>query len=79
MALTPELGTHMRGLANALLVHDYPGATIGRPSGRCWRPPCLAGNDCFFCMDSHAAFATVLLEGQGRDAEVGALDTHQGR
>ena len=39
MQLTPELGMHMRGLADALLVNDFPGATIGRPSARCWRRP----------------------------------------
>ncbi len=74
MALTPELGVHLRGLANALLVNDYPGASIGRPEREMLATAVSAGNDCFFCMDSHAAFATVLLEGQGRDAEVGALD-----
>jgi uncharacterized peroxidase-related enzyme len=74
MQLTPELGVHMRGLADALLVNDFPGATIGRPEREMLATAVSAGNDCFFCMDSHAAFATALLEGQGRAAEVGALD-----
>ena len=31
-----------------------------------------AGNDCFFCMDSHGAFATALLErGDGLAERVG--------
>ena len=28
-----------------------------------------AGNDCFYCMDSHGAFATALLERDG-DADL---------
>jgi hypothetical protein len=28
MALTPGLGAHLRGLADEVLVHDFPGATI---------------------------------------------------
>src|SRR4029079_680452 len=30
MRLKPELGVHLRGLADEVLVHDYPGATISR-------------------------------------------------
>jgi hypothetical protein len=30
MQLTPGLGVHLRALADELLVHDYPGATITR-------------------------------------------------
>ncbi len=74
MALTPELGLHMRGLADALLVHDYPGATIGRAEREMLALTVSAGNDCFFCMDSHGAFATALLERDGRTAEVPVID-----
>jgi uncharacterized peroxidase-related enzyme len=74
MALTPELGVHMRGLADALLVHDYPGATIGRPEREMLAASVSAGNDCFFCMDSHGAFATALLEREGRAAEVPVIE-----
>ena len=34
-----------------------------------------AGNDCFYCMDSHGAFATALLEGSGATELVPLIDT----
>ena len=37
--LTPGLGLHLRGLADELLVNDFPGATLdARSSARCSRP-----------------------------------------
>lgn len=74
MALTPELGRHMQGLADALLVHEFPGATIGRPEREMIAASVSAANDCFFCMDSHGMFATALLEREGRTAEVPVID-----
>jgi uncharacterized peroxidase-related enzyme len=74
MSLTPELGRHMRGLADALLVNDFPGATIGRAEREMIATAVSAANDCFFCMDSHGAFATVLLERAGRDGEIPGID-----
>jgi uncharacterized peroxidase-related enzyme len=65
MRLTPGLGTHMRGLADELLVHDYPGATISRVEREMLATAVSAANDCFFCMDSHAAHAHALLERTG--------------
>ena len=65
MRLTPGLGTHMRGLADELLVHDYPGATISRAQREMLATAVSAANDCFFCMDSHAAHAHALLERTG--------------
>jgi uncharacterized peroxidase-related enzyme len=65
MRLTPGLGTHMRGLADELLVHDYPGATISRAEREMLATAVSAANDCFFCMDSHAAHAHALLERTG--------------
>lgn len=62
MRLTDGLGLHLRGLADELLVHDYPGATISRAEREMLAAAVSAGNDCFFCMDSHAAHATALLE-----------------
>jgi len=62
MRLTPGLGVHMRGLADELLVNDYPGATISRAEREMLATAVSAQNDCFFCMDSHAAHATALLE-----------------
>lgn len=65
MRLTPGLGTHLRGLADELLVHDYPGATLSRVEREMLATAVSAANDCFFCMDSHAAHAMALLELDG--------------
>ena len=61
MRLTPELGVHLRGLADAVLVHDYPGATITRAEREMVATALSASNDCFFCMDSHAEHAAAVL------------------
>jgi uncharacterized peroxidase-related enzyme len=74
--LTPELGVHLRGLADELLVNDFPGATISRVERELLATAVSAANDCFYCMDSHGAFATALLERQGaaeRAAQVDAI------
>jgi uncharacterized peroxidase-related enzyme len=63
--LTPGLGVHLRGLADELLVHDFPGATIERHEREMLATAVSAGNDCFYCMDSHGAFASALLERNG--------------
>jgi uncharacterized peroxidase-related enzyme len=60
--LTPGLGVHLRGLADELLVHDFPGATLSRAEREMLATAVSAANDCFFCMDSHAAHAHALLE-----------------
>lgn len=65
MRLTPALGTHLRGLADAVLVDDYPGATLRRDQREMLATAVSAANDCFFCMDSHGAFASALLERSG--------------
>ena len=65
MRLTPGLGVHLRGLADELLVHDFPGATINRAEREMLATAVSAANDCFFCMDSHGAFANALLEASG--------------
>ena len=82
MALSPALGVHLRGLADALLVDDFPGATLRRAEREMIATVTSAGNDCFYCMDSHAAFASELLDRDGDTARkplvdellVGALD-----
>ena len=63
--LTPGLGTHLRGLADELLVNDFPGATITRAEREMLATAVSAANDCFFCMDSHGAHARALLERDG--------------
>lgn len=70
--LTPRLGVHLRGLADELLFHDFEGATISRAEREMLATAVSAGNDCFFCMDSHAAHATALLERDG-DAHLAPL------
>jgi uncharacterized peroxidase-related enzyme len=65
MRLTPALETHLRGLADALLVADFPGSTISRAERELMATAVSAGNDCFYCMDSHGAFASELLDRGG--------------
>ena len=60
--LTPGLGMHLRGLADQLLVNDYPGTTLSRADREMLATAVSAANDCFFCMDSHGAHASALLE-----------------
>jgi uncharacterized peroxidase-related enzyme len=72
--LTPGLGIHLRGLADELLVLDFPGATLSRAEREMIAAATSAANDCFFCMDSHAAHATALLELSGVTELVPVLD-----
>jgi uncharacterized peroxidase-related enzyme len=65
MRLTPGLGVHLRGLADEILVNDFPGATLERYEREMLATAVSAANDCFFCMDSHGAFANALLEKSG--------------
>jgi uncharacterized peroxidase-related enzyme len=74
MRLTPGLGTHRRALADELLVHDYPGATIGRAEREMIATAVSASNDCFFCMDSHAEHAAAVLERTGQADRSAVLD-----
>lgn len=75
MRLSPGLGVHLRGLADELLVNDFPGATISRAEREMLATATSAANDCFFCMDSHGAFATALLEKAGDTARLPAIET----
>ena len=63
--LTPGVGHHIRGLADELLVKDYPGATLRRYEREMLATAVSAANDCFYCMDTHGAYAGALLERQG--------------
>jgi AhpD family alkylhydroperoxidase len=74
MRLTPELGTHLRGLADALLVNAYPGATITRPEREMLATAVSAANDCFFCMDSHAEHGAAVLALGGAADDAGHAD-----
>lgn len=74
MGLTPALGVHLRGLADALLVDDFPGATLRRHDRELLATAVSAANGCFFCMDSHGAFATALLERSGAADRLAVVD-----
>jgi len=71
MQLSPGLALHLRGLADELLVKEVPGATVTRAERELLATAVSAGNDCFYCMDSHGAFASELL---GR-AGAGGVET----
>src|SRR5665811_2377462 len=72
--LTPGLGLHLRGLADELLVNDFPGTTLERAEREMLATAVSAANDCFFCMDSHGAFASALLEQNGATELVPLID-----
>jgi uncharacterized peroxidase-related enzyme len=61
MRLSPGLEEHLRGLADELLVHPFPGATLSRAERELLATAVSAANDCFYCMDSHGSFASELL------------------
>ena len=58
MRLSPGLAVHLRGLADELLVKNLPGATLTRSGRELLATAVSAANDCFYCMDSHGAFAS---------------------
>ncbi len=74
MRLSPGLGIHLRGLADELLVNDFPGATISRAEREMLATATSAANDCFFCMDSHGAFASALLERAGETSRLPTIE-----
>lgn len=74
MRLTPGLGIHLRGLADELLVNDFPGATIDRVEREMLATAVSAANDCFFCMDSHGAHATAVMEQTGSTERAPLID-----
>jgi len=72
--LTPGLGVHLRGLADELLVNDFPGTTLARAERELLATAVSAANDCFYCMDSHGAFATALFEQLGATNGASIID-----
>src|SRR4051794_23597514 len=74
LRLTPGLGEHLRGLADELLVKDFPGATISRAERELLATATSAENDCFYCMDSHGAFALALLNRDGASNAPATVD-----
>ncbi len=74
MRLSPGLALHLRGLADELLVREVPGATLGRADRELLATAVSGANDCFYCMDSHGAFASELLYRTGTDAVEALVD-----
>jgi uncharacterized peroxidase-related enzyme len=74
MRLSPGLALHLRGLADALLVEDFPGSTLSRAQRELIATAVSASNDCFYCMDSHGAFASELLRRAGASDSDSLID-----
>jgi uncharacterized peroxidase-related enzyme len=77
MHLSPGLAVHLRGLADELLVKDVPGATLTRSDRELLATAVSAANDCFYCMDSHGAFASELLRRGNADGVDAIVDRIQ--
>jgi uncharacterized peroxidase-related enzyme len=75
LTLTPALGEHLGGLADELLVDDFAGATISRHQREMLATAVSAANDCFYCMDSHGAFASALLQRNEATDQLALVDT----
>jgi uncharacterized peroxidase-related enzyme len=75
MMISPALATPLRALADALLVKPFAGLTLHRAERELIATAVSAGNDCFYCMDTHAAFAATLLREQGLSASVARART----
>jgi uncharacterized peroxidase-related enzyme len=74
MGISPGIALHLRGLADELLVKDLPGATLTRGERELLATAVSAANDCFFCMDSHGAFANELLRRAGDTGAEAVVD-----
>jgi uncharacterized peroxidase-related enzyme len=68
-AISARLAQPMRCLADFLLVEPFPGATISRAERELIATAVSSGNDCFYCMDSHGTFASLLLQTEAMPAE----------
>lgn len=69
MMISPELAVPLRSLADFLLVSSCPHSDNFAFERHVLATTVSAGNDCFYCMDSQAAFAEALLTQEGCDAE----------
>jgi uncharacterized peroxidase-related enzyme len=74
MRLSPGLAMHLRGLADELLVKDVPGTTLTRAERELIATAVSEANDCFYCMDSHGAFASALLHRAGIEGADSLVD-----
>jgi uncharacterized peroxidase-related enzyme len=62
--ISPALAAPLRGLLDIVLVNRYEGSTL-RADRELIATAVSAGNDCFYCMDTHGTVASVLLHDQG--------------
>lgn len=69
MMISPDLATPLRLLADTLLVKEFPGAKLTRSERELIATGVSAGNACFYCMDTHAAFAEALMQREGVGAD----------
>jgi uncharacterized peroxidase-related enzyme len=74
MGISRGIEAHLRGLADELMVKDLPGATLTRGERELIATAVSAANDCFFCMDSHGAFARELLTRGGQKGAEEVVD-----
>jgi uncharacterized peroxidase-related enzyme len=65
MMISPKFAVPLRALADSLLVEPFKGSTLVRAERELIATAVSAGNDCFYCMDTHGAFASALLQDQG--------------
>lgn len=70
MQLTPDLGKHLLGLADTLLVKPFPNSTLTRTESEIIATGVSAANNCFFCMDSHACHAAAVAEHENVEDDV---------
>ncbi|MES2006730.1 MAG: hypothetical protein V4436_01325 [Patescibacteria group bacterium] len=70
MMITSNLEVHLRGLAQTLMVEPFPGSTLSRAEREIVATFVSTKNSCYFCADSHGAFASALLAemGVGQDS-----------
>jgi AhpD family alkylhydroperoxidase len=79
MVLSPALGAHLQGLAEALLVEGLPGSGLTRFECELVATAVSAANDCFYCMDSHACFAAEHAARAGDEAAATLDEVKAGR
>ena len=70
MKILPAIRTHLAGLADELLVNDFPGTTLKRSERELLATGVSAGNRCVYCADTHGEFAAELLRREGASPQI---------
>src|SRR4051794_34550760 len=63
--ISPELGSIIQSLADLLLKEKYGKSQLTRYEREFIATAVSSGNDCFYCMDTHASYAAALLSEAG--------------